>query len=142
MKETLQPDRSRKFSHFATDIVLRAFAAHPDYCHREEIVRAGNLLKNSFFEADAYPDHRSANCWLAFQYPFWWSHLVSALDSLGRIGFDKADTDIKRGLDWFVDNQQEDGLWPTGYSSDEKNPNRQIVKFWVGLAICRMLRLY
>lgn len=141
-KETLEPDRSRPFSHLATDMILRAFAAHPDCRDLVDIRQAGELLKSRFFKPDKYPDHREAKCWTKFQFPFWWSHLVSALDSLGKIGFSKNDTDIKKGLDWFIKNQEKNGLWPTGYGSD-KNPNRRnVVPYWIGLAICRMLRLY
>lgn len=141
-KEALDPDRSKPFSHFVTDIVLRPFAAHPDYCKRKEIHHAAELLKSEFFKPDAYPDHKPANSWFAFQFPFFWSHLISALDSLSKIGFSKDDPDIKSGLEWFIRHQDKNGLWPTGYESDRTNPNRQGVKFWVSLAICRMLMEY
>lgn len=140
-KETLEPDRSWPFSHLATDMVLRAFAAHPKYRRRKEVKKAGELLKSRFFKPDKYPDHRGAECWTKFQFPFWWSHLISALDSLAKIGFKADDPDIADGLEWFVKNQDKDGLWPTGYSSD-MNPNRRILKYWIGLAICRMLKRY
>ncbi|MFC1780239.1 prenyltransferase/squalene oxidase repeat-containing protein [Patescibacteria group bacterium] len=143
MKETLQPDRSKPSSHFATDIILRAFALHPRYRKRKEVREAGNFLKQQFFKSDKYPDHKSATCWTKFQFPFWWSHLISALDSLAKIGFKKEDSDVKKGLDWFIKKQNKDGLWPTGYGSDKKNPNRRdIVPLWIGLAICRMLKGY
>jgi len=141
-RETLEPDRSRPFSHLITDIVLRAFAAHPDYRGREEIRQAGELLKGRFFKTDTYPDHKAASCWVSFQYPFFWSHLISALDSLANMEFPKTDQDIKPALDWFIYNQEQDGLWPTGYGSDLTNPNRLAVRYWVGLAICRMLKKY
>ena len=140
-KETLQPDRSKPFSHLVTDIILRAFAYHPKYKSRKEVIKAGELLKKRFFKSDKYPDHKSAICWTKFQFPFWWSHLISALDSLSKIGFKKNDPDIKKGLDWFLKKQNMDGLWPTGYGSD-KNPNRKEVRFWIGLSICRMLKNY
>ncbi|MBN2016000.1 hypothetical protein JW766_04165 [Candidatus Dojkabacteria bacterium] len=140
-KETLEPDRSKPFSHLVTDIVLRAFANHPDYARKKEVVEAGKLLKTRFFKPDKYPDHKSAICWTKFQYPFWWSHLLSALDSLGKIGLKKNDPDISKGLSWFIKNQDKSGLWPTGYGSD-KNPNRKAVPYWIGLSICRMLRVY
>jgi len=142
LRETLQPDRTRPFSHFATDIILRAFASHPDYSNRQEIWHAGELLKSEFFMPDKYPDHKSASSWVSFQFPFWWSHLLSSLNSLAEIGFKETDTNIHEGLDWFIKNQDKYGLWPTGYGSDKTNPNRKGIKFWVGLTICKMLKKY
>lgn len=127
--------------YFATDIILRGFVAHSRYRRKKEVVAAGMLLKSRFFKSDKYPDHRSAECWTKFQYPFWWSHLISALDSLGKMDFERDDPDVKRGLEWFLKNQEKSDLWPIGYGSD-KNPNRRDVPLWVGLSICRMLRLY
>jgi hypothetical protein len=62
---------------------------------------------------------------------------LTALDSLLRLGFTRTDPEIARGLGWFVDHQDEDGLWPTGYDSGRRAAeNRR----WVGLAICRLWR--
>lgn len=140
-KETLEPDRSKPFSHFTTDIILRAFANHTEYREKKEVKEACVILKSRFFKPDKYPDHKGAEYWTKFQYPFWWSHLISALDSMAKVGLKKEDPDIKKGIDWFVRKQQKDGLWPTGYSSD-KNPNRKEFPLWIALSICRMLRAF
>ena len=135
----LKPDRSKPHAHLATGMALRAFAAHPDYRYRSEVLKAGMALKSRFFQADKYNDRKASSYWFKFQFPFWWSNLVTCLDSLARLGFDLSDQDICRGLDWFVANQEEDGLWPTGYGSGKKSgENRR----WVGLAICRLLKQY
>jgi hypothetical protein len=133
----LEPDRALPHAHLATGMALRAFAAHADYRGREEILAAGRALKSRLFKADKYNDRRAATYWLKFQFPFWWTSLVTALDTLLALGFEGADADIARGLAWFRDNQAEDGLWPTGYDSGRRAAeNRR----WVGLAICRLWR--
>jgi hypothetical protein len=135
----VQPDRSRPHAHIATGMILRAFAAHPDYCRRPDVHIAGERLKERFFQADKYYDRKAPSYWLKFQFPFWWPSLLTALDSLSRLGFDRQDLDIIRGLDWFITNQDADGLWGTGYGSGRKAAG---MRCWVGLAICRVLKRF
>ena len=133
------PDRSKPHAHLATGMALRAFAAHPGYCHQPEVVKAGNALKERILKPDKYNDRKASSYWLKFQFPFWWSNLVTCLDSLARLEFESQDVDISRGIDWMLTNQEEDGLWPTGYGAGKKSDeNRR----WVGLAICRSLKYY
>jgi hypothetical protein len=134
--EPILPARSRPHAHLATGMVLRAFAAHPVYLQRPEVLTAGNCLKGRFLQADKYNDRKAPSYWLKFQFPFWWTSLLTALDTLAKLGFNARDADIARGVDWFVSHQEKDGLWPTGYGSGKKaEANRR----WVGLAVCRML---
>jgi len=134
-RETFEPDRSRPSSHLVTGIVLRTLAAHPRYRHSSDTRRAAELLTSRFFRRDVYPDRVAPSNWLIFSYPFWWTDLLSALDSLARIGFGPDDPDIARGVAWFLDNQEPSGLWNTGRNRP-KGPHSDL---WVGLAICRML---
>ena len=134
-RETFEPDRSRPSSHLITGIVLRALAAHPGYRHSADTRRAANLVKSRFFRRDVYPDRAAPSNWLIFSYPFWWTDLLSALNSLARIGFRAGDPDIARGVAWFTGNQEPGGLWNTGHNRP-KGPHSDL---WVGLAICRML---
>lgn len=131
------PPRSLPHAHLATGMALRAFAVHPDYYRRPEVVAAGNCLKSRLFRADAYGDRKAPGYWLKFQFPFWWTSLLTALDTLAKLGFDDQDSDIGRGLDWFSANQEPDGLWPTGYGSGKLAESN---RHWVGLAICRVLK--
>ena len=39
--------------------------------------------------------------WLKFQFPFWWTNLLTALDTLFWLGFSRDDDDIARGLGWY-----------------------------------------
>ena len=117
VEETIQPDRSKPFSHWCTGIVLRAFAAHEEYRQAPEARAAGGLLKSRFFKPDPYPDRKAAYFWEKIRYPFWWTDILSALDSLWWLGFSGEDPDIRSGLDWLIDNQEESGLWNARYLS-------------------------
>ncbi len=135
-KDPIPPDRKKPFSHLATGMILRAFAAHPDYCRKPEIKRAGELLKSRIFQPDAYNDHKAKEYWTKFQFPFWWTDLLSALDSLFKLGFTRADADVTKGLQWLIHNQPASGLWKACY---EKRPDMDL---WVSLAVCRILKNY
>lgn len=135
----LPPDRTQPHAHLATGMALRGFADHPEYNRRPEVIAAGTALKNRFFQPDKYNDRKTRAYWFKFQYPFWWNNLLTALDTLSKLGFTQEDPGIANGLDWFLTNQEEDGLWPTGYGSGRKaESNRR----WVGLAVCRVLKSY
>ena len=137
----LEPDRSKPFSHNATGMVLRAFAAHSCH-HRSEPARvAAGLLKSRFFQPDAYTSYQAASYWVRFQYPFWWNNLVAALDSVSLI--DPArDEPVDHALNWLEDHQQPDGLWLASYveGQTEDTTRTRETRLWVTLAICRVLR--
>jgi squalene cyclase len=136
-REPIQPDRSKPFSHLVTGIVLRAFAAHPTYQNMTEAKRAGELLKTRFFKSDTYPDRKDSSFWTKFTYPFWFTDLLSSLDSLSTLGFSSEDLQVKEALQWFINGQQEDGLWKVKLlkSGGDKN-----LRLWVSLAICRVFK--
>jgi hypothetical protein len=135
----LPPDRSRPHSHLATGMALRAFAAHPGFRRRPEVIAAGECLKNRIFQKDRYNDRRGEEYWLKFQFPYWWPNLLTALDSLASLGFSLKDPQISKGVDWFLSHQETDGLWDTGYGI---GGHAEEARHWVGLAICRMLKQY
>jgi len=140
----LEPDRSKPFSHNWTGMVLRAFAVHPDYRNSEAARGAAQLLKTRFFQPDYYTSYQAAHYWVRFEYPFWWNNLLAALDSLSRIGVSASDTHIRQALDWFVANQEMNGLWKLSYARPhEKEKDSAVVrekKLWVSLAICRVFK--
>ena len=143
--EPLEALRSLPFSHNWTGMVLRAFAVHPVYRVSEEAKLAANLLKSRFFQEDSYTSYQSAAYWVRFEYPFWWNHLVSALDSIVRIGVNPGDKQIEKAVLWLINHQETSGLWRTTYAKDELRAmaKSEEMKFWVTLAICRVLkRLY
>ena len=134
----IPPDRARPFSHLATGMVLRAFAAHPVYRGHPGALAAAALLKSRFFLADRYNDRQAPAYWLKFQYPFWWANLLTGLDTLARMGFPADDVDVRRGLAWFTANQGPEGLWEHGYGAGK---GAQAARFWVALAVCRVFRV-
>jgi hypothetical protein len=141
--EPLQPDRAKTFSHHWTGMVLRAFAVHPVYCDTPEARKAGELLKSRFFLPDAYSSYRAPGYWLRFEHPFWWTNLLTALDSLARMGFSAQDGQIRKGLDWLREHQEESGLWRVSYMKPEEKEKETAKarerKLWVSLAIGRVI---
>lgn len=137
--ETLEPDRTKPFSHMVTGIVLRAYAAHPTYRYSSEVQTAGKLLLSQLFKRDSYADRADPSYWLRFTYPFWFTDLLSALDSLGKLGFTRKEPEIQKALTWFIDNQQSSGLWKLKTLKNQKKFNTE---FWLSLAICRMFKRY
>jgi len=134
---TVQPDRSMPFSHMATGVVLRAFAVHPQYRNLPEAHAAAELLASRLFQRDAYPDRGSPDFWLSCSFPFWFTDIVSALDSLSRLGFGHRDRRIQSALERLAALQQENGMWQLHYL---KKGSDGLTPLWVGLAICRVFQ--
>lgn len=135
--ETIQPDKSKPFSHVVTAMVLRAFAAHPKYRKSDEAKKAGELLLSRFFKNDKYPDRRSKDFWERVTFPFLYTDIVSALDSLYFLGFNK-NPEIKLALKFLRDKQMDDGTFDLKITreSDKELP------YWICLAICRLFKRY
>jgi hypothetical protein len=136
---TISPDKSRPFSHLVTGVVLRAFAAHSEHCKSAAARIAGELLASRFFARDRYPDRQNPSYWTAFTFPFWFTDLLSSLDSLSLLGFSTEHPQISRALQWFVVDQQQDGSWQLRLL---KGRNKQELKLWTTLAICRVFRRF
>lgn len=133
----LQPERSRPFSHLITGVVLRAYAAHPIYRQSVEAHLAGQLLLSHLFKKDNYPDRSNPEYWLRFTYPFWFTDLISATDSLSKLGFTKEEPGIAKAIEWFVAHQDRSGLWKLKTLKNQKKYNTDL---WLSLAICRVLK--
>jgi hypothetical protein len=133
----VEPDRSQPFSHLVTGVVLRAYAAHPDYRLAPEARVAGQLLLSNFFKSDNYPDRRGLEYWLRCSYPFWFTDLISATDSLARLGFKKEEPGLDAAIQWFVAQQHQSGLWRLKTLRNQKKYHTDL---WISVAICRILR--
>ncbi len=136
--ETIQPDKAMPFSHLVTGVVLRAFAAHPKYRRLDEAKAAGTLLASRFFKKDSYPDRGTADFWTKFSFPFWFTDILSSLDSLSLLGFKMQDPQIKAAIDWLINAQMEDGLWNVHLVRGKDKD----LKFWIALTICRVLKRF
>jgi hypothetical protein len=135
---TLKPNKAKPFSHLVTGVVLRAFAAHEKYRHSEAARTAGELLTSRLFEKDAYPDRQSVDFWLKFSYPFWFTDLLSSLDSLSLMGFTVDNPQIAKAHDWFTTRQQENGIWKLTLL---RNKDKDL-SLWLSLAICRVFKRF
>jgi hypothetical protein len=134
----VRPDRTMPSSHMVTGIVLRAFAATERYRDSVEVQTAGSLLASRLFLADRYPDRKSPDYWTKFTFPFWFTDLVSALDTLSMIAPSSEWPLVEKAIEWFRSRQQKDGSWRLYYL---KNRKKDVDK-WVHFAICRALRRY
>ncbi len=133
----LEPDRSQPFSHLITGVVLRAYAVHPKLKHSTIALNAAELLLSNLFKDDNYPDRKDKSFWLKFTFPFWFTDLISATDSLTLLGFSAEEPQIAKAMKWFVDHQSSDGLWKL-----KALKNKQIfdTPLWLSLAICRIMK--
>ncbi len=136
---TMEPDKSRPFSHMVTGVVLRAFSVHQTYRRLPETQQAGELFISSLFKRDHYPDRAAPDNWLRFSFPFWFTDLISALDSLSLVRFSESDQGIQEALQWFVSNQKKTGLWELKIT---KGQNRDILQLWLALSICRIFKRF
>ena len=136
----IEPDRSKPFSHNWTDMVLRAFAAHPYWSISSEARHSATLLKSQFFMPDAYTSYRNPNYWVRFS--GWWPNLLTSLESLKQLGFKANDPDIWKALRWFQENQEMNGSWRTNYFPEKTiNINKESVeKAWLTLRVARMVK--
>ncbi len=133
--ETLETDPQQPASHTITGVVLRAFAAHPEVQQTQAVINAATWLSGRLFLKDHYRGRDKAEFWLKFSYPFWFTDLLSVLDSLSQLGFEAHQPQIKKALTWFRDQQQPDGTWALNYlrsGGDKQTPS------WVSLAILRV----
>lgn len=137
--KTIEPDIAKPFSHMVTGVVLRAFAAHSVYRRSAEAGLAGQLLVSNFFKKDNYTDRSAPSFWLSFTFPFWFTDLISALDSLSLLGFSKSEPQIEKALDWIISNQQKSGIWNLYIL---KGHNKNILQLWLALAICRIFKRF
>ena len=136
LNEPVQPRREKASSHMVTGVVLRAFAAHSAYLGNSDILHAGELLASRIFKADNYTDRKAPDYWTRITFPFWFTDILSALDSLSRFGFSSNHPNISEAIDWFVEQQKEDGSWSLHMLKGGGDSN---YKYWIALVICRML---
>ncbi|MHA1190852.1 MAG: prenyltransferase/squalene oxidase repeat-containing protein [Promethearchaeota archaeon] len=131
---SFKPNRDKPFSHMVTGIVLRAFAAHSQYRSNKDVKIAGELLTSRFFKTDKYSDRRGIEYWTKVSFPYWWTDIVSSLDSLSFLGFTNTHPQIKLALETLRDKQSESGMWDLKLlKTKDKN-----LSLWINLAICRI----
>ena len=135
----IEPDPAKPSAWLITGAVLRAFAAHPKYRKSKEAKIAGELLAGKFFKRDSYPDMAAPEHWTKFTFPFDYTHLVSALDSLSQLNISPDNPQIQKGLDWLIKNQQKDGLWNFRVV---RGGGKSDYNLWLALAVCRVFKKF
>ena len=136
-------DRDQPFGYQGTGMVIRAFATHPEYCKSGDALKAAELLAGSFFKKSNHTSYQHPDNWVRFKYPFWWTDLISALDSVSRIGLPPDHPRVAEALKWFVDNQLFSGLWNHSYSKIHKyveNAKTRELQLWISLAILHIFK--
>lgn len=134
--EPLPPDRSRPSSHLATGMVLRAFAAQPKWRRSPEARTAAALLAARLYRRDAYADRGDRSYWDRVSFPFWFTDVVSALDSLSRAGASAEIPSLRAALEHIQGLQRADGTFAFRLLKG-KDPE---LPLWICLAVCRSLR--
>jgi len=131
----IPPDSSKPSSHLVTGMVLRAFAAHPVRRRSAEAQRAGALLAARLYKKDSYGDRGAVDYWERVSFPFWFTDIVSALDTLSRLGFGTDVLPIRSALGRLTEIQRPDGTFGLklvrGAGKD--------LPLWICLAVCRSL---
>lgn len=135
-QDTIEPDRSKPFSHLITGIVLRSFAAQIKYAKSSAAKTAGELLASRFFQKDVYTDLKSPNAWQTFSYPFWNTDLLSSLCVLTELGFGADHPQMQQAIAWLLDKQKPDGLLDIHRNHDRYHDQ----SLWLTLAFCRIMK--
>ncbi len=134
--EPIPPDTSKPSSHLVTGMVLRAFAAHSARRRSAQARRAGEFLAARLYRKDSYGDRGDASYWERVSFPFWFTDVVSALDSLSRLGFGLETPTISAALTRLREVQRPDGTFRLklvrGRDTD--------LPWWICLAVCRSLK--
>ena len=135
-KETIEPDRTKPFSHLATGIVLRPFSLKTEY--RGKVKDAGMLLAGRVFTRDMYPDRIGAEYWTKFTYPYHWTDILSTIDTLTFLGI-KKHPKINEIRDWFEKHRQENGIYDVNVMAGAKYRD---VKCWITLEYLNVLERF
>ena len=133
-----ESNRKKPFSHMVTGIVLRAFAAHSKYRKSKTVRAAAELLASRFFKPDKYADRKAVEYWMKISFPFWWTDVLSSLNSLSYLGFTTTNPQIKFALETLIEKQSESGMWDLKLLKAKD----QYLSLWLNLAICRIFKRF
>jgi hypothetical protein len=134
--EPLAPDRSKPSSHLVTGMVPRAFAVHPAWARAIEVQEAGELLASRLYKRDTYADRGKVSYWERVSFPFWFTDIVSSLDTLSRLDFDTEIPTISTALARVGELQRADGTFAFKFL----RANDKDLPLWNCLAVCRILK--
>ncbi len=135
-KETIEPDKTKPFSHMVTGIVLRPFSLMTAY--GKKVKDAGMLLADRVFTRDKYSDRRGVEYWTKFTYPYHWTDLLSTIDTLTLLEI-KNHPKITEIEHWFKKRKQEDGTYNVSVMAGAKYKD---VKYWITLQYLKVLKRF
>jgi hypothetical protein len=133
-KETIEPDKTKPFSHLITGIVLRPFSLITAY--RNKVKDAGMLLADRIFARDKYPDRRGVEYWTKFTYPYHWTDILSTIDTLTLLDI-KNHPKINEIMRWFEKQKQDNGTYDVNVMAGAKHRD---VKYWITLQYLNVLK--
>jgi hypothetical protein len=137
--ETMEPDLTRPSSAMVTGVVLRAFVADRSRRRCYAARKAAELLPPKFFKRDNYIDRGTPEYWESVTFPFWFTDIVSALDSLSLLKPTPLfDDSVSEALLWLLNHQSQSGLFELRLLKT----GTPMLKYWESLAVCRILRRY
>jgi len=135
---TLEPDHGKPSSAMITGVVLRAFAAHKDLGNSAEAHEAAELLPPRFFKRDTYIDRGAPEYWKRVTFPFWFTDIVSALDSLSLMRPPVRGKEVSAAVSWLRETRTRSGLFELRLL----RTGDPALKYWESLAVCRVLKRY
>jgi hypothetical protein len=135
-RETIEPDRTKPFSHLITGIVLRPFSLVNE--DRKKVKDAGIMLADRVFTRDKYSDRQEIEYWTKFTYPYHWTDILSTIDTLTLLGI-KNHSKINEIEQWFERHRQENGTYQVDVMAGAKYKD---VKYWITLQYLKVLKRF
>ncbi|MCP8323761.1 MAG: hypothetical protein L6N96_06265 [Candidatus Methylarchaceae archaeon HK02M2] len=135
-KETIEPDKTKPFSHLITGIVLRPFSLMTRYT--KLVKDAGILLADRVFTRDKYSDRRGVEYWTKFTYPYHWTDILSTIDTSILLGI-KNHPKIIAIKQWFQKHKQKNGIYKVNVMAGAKYKD---VKYWITSQYLRILKRF
>jgi hypothetical protein len=135
-KKTIEPDKTKPFSHLITGIVLRPFSILSLYTKR--VKETGILLADRIFTSDKYPDRKGIEYWTKFTYPYHWTDILSTLDTITLLGI-KNHPKIDEIKQWFRKHQERNGIYKVNVMAGAKYKD---IEYWITLQYLNVLKRF
>jgi hypothetical protein len=135
-KKTIEPDKTKPFSHLITGIVLRPLSIITPY--KKKVKDIGLLLADRVFTRDKYSDRKGPEYWTKFTYPYHWIDILSTLDTLTRLGIKNHPT-INEIKQWFKKHKQKNGIYKVSVMAGAKYRD---IQYWITLQYLTVLKRF
>ena len=132
----IKPDPSKPSSHLVTGMVLRAFAADPRRRMSTHAQQAGELLASRLYTKDHYGDRGDASFWERVSFPFWFTDIVSALDTLSRLRIGAEQPQVRAAIERVAKLERRDGTFELRLMRGKDKD----LPYWICLSVCRSLK--